>query len=111
MQNNLNMKVRGTVRRHTRLVGSVKYLNRETEARVVDLSPTGIALDLAGSFIGGVGSKVRIEADDLGAIEGTVRWLRNGRMGVEFARNSNASAQVASYFRFFHKDVTPVLKR
>lgn len=110
MQNNLNMKVRSAVRRHARIIGSVKYLNRETEGRVVDLSATGIALDLAGSFLGAAGSKVRIESEDLGAIEGTVRWLRNGRIGVEFSRNSNASAQVAAYFRFFHKDYRPVLK-
>lgn len=110
MHNNLNMTVRSEVRRHTRMIGNVKYLNRETEGRVVDLSPTGIALDLAGAFLGAPGSKVRIESDDLGAIEGTVRWMRNGRIGVEFSRNSNAAAQVAAYFRFFHKDVRPVLK-
>jgi hypothetical protein len=111
MHNNLNMKVRSALRRHTRMIGSIKYLNRETEGRVVDLSSTGIALDLAGSFLGGPGSKVRIEADDLGALEGTVRWMRDGRMGVEFSRNSNASAQVSAYFRFFHKDCMPVIKR
>jgi PilZ domain len=110
MQNNLNMKVRNEVRRHTRLIGSVRYLNRETEGRVVDLSPTGIALDLAGAFLGAAGSKVRIESDNLGAIEGTVRWMRNGRIGVEFGRNSNAAAQVAAYFRFFHQEFRPVLK-
>lgn len=110
MQNNLGMKVRSSLRRHTRLIGSVRYLNRETEARVVDLSATGIALDLAGSFLGAAGSRVRIDCDDLGAIEGTVRWMRDGRIGVEFTRNSNAAAQVSSYFRFFHKDVTSVLK-
>ena len=110
MQNNLNTKVRSAVRRHTRMIGSVKYLNRETEGRIVDLSPDGIALDLAGSFLGAAGSKVRIESDNLGAIEGTVRWMRNGRIGVAFSRNSNASAQVAAYFRFFHRNVTPVLR-
>ncbi len=110
MQNNLGMKVRSAVRRHTRLIGSVRYLNRETEGRVVDLSATGIALDLAGSFLGGVGSRVRIDCENLGAIEGTVRWMRNGRIGVEFSRNSNAAAQVSSYFRFFHKDIMPVIK-
>jgi hypothetical protein len=110
MQNNLNMKVRSSLRRHTRMIGSVKYLNRETEGRVVDLSPTGIALDLAGAFLGASGSKVRIESDTLGGLEGTVRWFRNGRIGIEFSRNSNASAQVAAYFRFFHKEVRPVLK-
>jgi hypothetical protein len=39
-----------------------------------------------------------------------VRWLRNGRMGVEFSRTSNAAALVTAYFRFFHKDINPVMK-
>lgn len=111
MQNNLNMKSRSAVRRHCRLFGRVQYLTRETSGRIVDLSATGIALDLGGPFYGAAGSKVRVECDDLGSLEGTVRWLRNGRIGVEFSRTSNASAQVASYFRFFHKDMQPVLKR
>lgn len=36
---------------------------------------------------------------------------RNGRVGIQFDPNSNARAQVASYFRFFHKEVKPVLAR
>lgn len=111
MQNNLGMKVRTTARRRCRIFGKVRYLNHETTSRVVDLSTSGIALDLAGPFYGAAGSKVRVDCDDLGSLEGTVRWLRDGRIGIEFHRNSNASAQVASYFRFFHKEVNPVLKR
>lgn len=110
MHNNLNMKVRSAVRRNCRLFGNIKYLNRETVGRVVDLSAAGIALELSGAFLGGTGSRVRVECDDLGALEGTVRWLRNGRMGVEFSRTSNASALVTAYFRFFHKDINPVLR-
>lgn len=110
-KNNLEMKVRSEVRRHTRLIGTVKYLNRETEGRIIDLSASGVAIDLAGSFLGAAGSRVRIECEDIGSLEGTVRWMRNGRIGIEFSRNSNAAAQVMSYFRFFHKDVTPVLRR
>lgn len=110
MQNNLNMKVRNAVRRNCRLFGNVKYLNRETLGRIVDLSAAGIALDLNGAFFGAAGSKVRVECDELGALEGTVRWLRNGRVGVEFSRTSNASALVTAYFRFFHKEVNPVIR-
>lgn len=110
MQINLDMKVRNAVRRKCRLFGNVKYLNRETLGRVVDLSTGGIALDLNGAFFGATGSKVRVECEELGALEGTVRWLRNGRVGVEFSRTSNASALVSSYFRFFHKDINSVIR-
>jgi hypothetical protein len=111
MQNNLGIKTRTAARLRCRIFGKVKYLNHETNSRIVDLSETGVALDLAGPFYGAAGSKVRIDCEDLGSLEGTVRWSRDGRIGVEFNRNSNASAQVASYFRFFHKEVRPVLKR
>ena len=111
MPNNLNIVVRGSPRRPCRVFGRVKYLNKETAARVVNLSTTGIAVELAGPFHGATGSKVVFECDDLGKLEGIVRWARDGRLGVEFAKNSNASAQVNSYFRFFHKDVVPVLRR
>lgn len=111
MTGNLNIVVRGSPRRPCRVFGRVKYLNKETVVRVVNLSSTGIAVELSGPFHGAAGSKVVIECDDLGKLEGVVRWARGGRIGVEFARNSNASAQVNSYFRFFHKDVVPVLRR
>ena len=55
------------------------------------------------------GSKVRIEAENLGLLEGIIRWKHNGRVGIQFDVNSNARAQVSSYFRFFHKEIRPVL--
>ncbi|MDL2406603.1 hypothetical protein PY650_13210 [Rhizobium calliandrae] len=76
-----------------------------------DISTPGITFDLGGPFSGIRGSKVRIECRELGALEGTVRWLRGGLIGVEFDGSSNAAAQVAAYFRFYHKDFSPVLKR
>jgi hypothetical protein len=111
MPNNLNITSRGAPRRNCRVFGRVKYLNKETPGRVINLSTTGIAFELAGPFHGASGSKVRIECDDLGIVEGTVRWYRDNRIGVEFSKTSNASAQVNSYFRFFHKEVVPVLRR
>jgi hypothetical protein len=111
MQNKLNMKVRSAARRNCRLFGDVRYLGKNTNGRIVDLSATGVSLDLGGPFYGATGSKVHVECDDLGSLEGIVRWFRNGRIGVEFSRTSNASAQIASYFRFFHKETQPVLKR
>ena len=78
--------------------------------QIVDVSADGIALDLKGPIYAAGGSKVRVECDDIGVLDGFVRWIHNGRIGIEFDRSSNASAQVASYFRFFHKEVRPVLK-
>lgn len=110
-QRNLNIKTRKSRRSSVRMIASVRYLTTTVTGRIVDVSPTGIALDLAKPLQAGPGSKVRVECDDIGGLDGTVRWSHNGRIGIEFDPSSNASAKVASYFRFFHKEVKPVLRR
>ena len=107
----LNMKVRTAARRKTRVASKVNYYGQAVEGRIVDLSATGLALDLAGPFRAAAGSPVKIECDELGVLDGMVKWSRGGRLGIEFRHNSNAAAQVSASFRFFHKDVKPVLTR
>lgn len=109
---NLRMKTRTAERKKTRITGTVKYFNQTVEGRVTDLSPKGMALDLGGRvFHAADGSPVKVESEELGILEGTVKWRRSGRLGVQFNVNSNANAQVSSYFRFFHKDVPATLGR
>jgi hypothetical protein len=86
-------------------------LNQEVDVRILDMSLTGTALELARPVGAGSGSRVSIEAGDIGVLHGFVRWSHNGRMGLQFDPNSNSQALVASYFRFFHKEVRPVLAR
>ncbi|MCK8780879.1 PilZ domain-containing protein [Rhizobium sp. NTR19] len=106
------LRNRGAERKKTRILGTVKYFNQTVEGRVTDLSPTGLALDLGGRvFHADDGSPVKVESTEFGILEGTVKWRRSGRLGVQFNINSNANAQVASYFRFFHKDVPSRLAR
>ncbi|MFB9952226.1 PilZ domain-containing protein [Rhizobium puerariae] len=107
----IGMKIRSTPRRKTRVLGTVKYYSQAAQGRIVDLSATGMALDITGPFHAANGSTVKIESDELGVLEGTVKWRRSGRLGIQFRPNSNASAQVSSYFRFFHKDVKTTLTR
>ena len=104
---NGRMKARNAERQKTRIFGTVKYYNQSMEGRVVDLSATGLALELNGPFHAADGSPVKIESKEFGILEGTVKWRRSGRLGVQFKVNSNALAQVSSYFRFFHKDAKP----
>ncbi|MCB5204800.1 PilZ domain-containing protein [Neorhizobium sp. T786] len=110
-QNNLGMSSRAAARTRTRIFATVRYYNQSARGRVVDLSATGMALELEERFNAADGSRVKIESDELGFIEGTVRWCRGSRIGIELHLNSNALAQVSSYFRFFHEDVRPVLTR
>ncbi len=109
--NNLNMKVRSAPRRKARIPGTLKYYGQSVNGRIVDISVNGLALDLAAPFGASVGSPVRIESEELGMLEGIIKWSHNGRLGIQFRPNTNASAQVAAYFRFFHQDVNPVLRR
>ena len=109
MTRNLKITARKAERQNCRVFGSVKYLNSQVDARILNLSVTGAALEMKGPFHAASGSKVRIEAENLGMLEGVIRWKHNGRVGIQFDVNSNARAQVSSYFRFFHKEIRPVL--
>jgi hypothetical protein len=109
--NNLKMKTRTAARKKTRIFGTVRYFTQSAKGRVVDLSETGLALDIGSPFNAAAGSPVKIESEELGVLEGTVKWYHSGRLGIEFRPNTNAAAQVASYFRFFHQDIRPVLTR
>ncbi len=109
MTRNLKITARKADRKSCRVFGNVKYLNSQVDARILNLSVTGAALEMKGPFHAASGSKVRIEAENLGLLEGVIRWKHNGRVGIQFDVNSNARAQVSSHFRFFHKEVRPVL--
>ncbi|WP_246737842.1 MULTISPECIES: PilZ domain-containing protein [Rhizobium] len=109
--NNLNIITRKAERKICRIFGKVRYLNKEVDARIVNLSTSGIALEVRSPLHASSGSRVQIVADDLGALQGIIRWSHNGRLGIQFDPNSNSRAQVSSYFRFFHRDVKPVLMR
>jgi hypothetical protein len=111
LSNTSTQKGRGAPRTRCRIAATLTYLGRPTPGQVIDISTTGMAFDLGGPFNGMRGSKVRIECRELGALEGQVKWLKSGRIGIEFNASSGAAAQVTSYFRFFHKDASPVLKR
>nr|WP_245305176.1 PilZ domain-containing protein [Rhizobium leguminosarum] len=108
---NLNIVTRKTERKNCRLFCQVRYLNEEVDARILNLSETGMALEIQSLLHAASGSRVQVVADDLGTLYGTVRWSYKGRLGIHFDPNSNSRAQVVSYFRFFHKEVKPVLSR
>lgn len=111
MQTRLKLEVRSNPRSGCQINSKVRYFNQEAEARVMNVSPTGVALEVMGRLDAATGSKISIQNDDIGLIEGVVRWVRNGRLGVQIRQNSNSHAQVVSYFRHFHKEVRPFGRR
>ncbi|MCR6499249.1 PilZ domain-containing protein [Shinella sp. CPCC 101442] len=106
-----DMPVRGNDRSRVRIFAEVRVMHQTSRARVVDLSSTGMALDLEKPLQAMPGQMVTIESEELGRLSGTVRWYSNGRLGIQYKLSSNALAQINSYFRFFHEEVKPVLRR
>ena len=89
---------------------SIVYcMDQVIEARVADISRTGMCIVLKGWIRAAPGTTVQIRCNELGLIEGSVRWYRAGRMGIHLAETSNTQAQVASYFRHFYRPM-PQLK-
>jgi glutamine amidotransferase PdxT len=111
MMHNLNIITRKADRKPCRIFGKVRYLNKEVDARILDMSVTGMAVEIRAPLHAASGSRVQILTEDIGTLHGIIRWCHNGRLGIQFDPNSNARAQVASYFRFFHKEVRPTLTR
>lgn len=111
MSNIKDMPVRATDRSKVRIFATVHIMHQSTRGRVVDLSPTGLALDLEKPVQAMKGQAVVLESEELGRLSGTIRWYSNGRLGIEYKLSTNALAQINSYFRFFHEEVRPVLRR
>ena len=111
LQNVKDMPVRTNDRSKVRIFATVKVMHEKSRARVVDLSPTGMALELEKPIRIMLGQIVVIESEELGQLTGTVRWYNNGRLGLQYKLSTNALAQISSYFRFFHEEVKPVIRR
>lgn len=111
MQHKLKVDGRKMPRTRCRIDSRVRYLNQEADARVLDVSRNGMSLELYTRLHAATGSHVTVQNQDIGLIEGTVRWCRNGRLGIQLKQSSNTLAQISSYFRHFHKEARPVLGR
>jgi len=105
MPNSIDNKTLYAKESRTSIFGNVRYYNQVAKGRVTDLSATGMSLELGGPLHASSGSRVHIDSADLGIIEGTVLWRRDGQMRIEMHLSSNSLAKVSSYFRFFHQDV------
>jgi hypothetical protein len=90
------------IRCHIR--ASLTFLNQRLDARILDISRTGMAIHLEGWIEAKRGSTVTLFCPELGHVECTVCWYRAGKMGLEFEQTSNMVAQITAYFRNFHRD-------
>ncbi|MBO3760006.1 PilZ domain-containing protein [Ciceribacter sp. L1K23] len=85
--------------------GTLTFLHQTADVRVIDISRLGMAIEVFGWLDARSGAVVKIRTHELGLIEATVRWYRAGKMGLQVEESSNTAAQIASYFKHFHKPV------
>ncbi|MBL0371328.1 PilZ domain-containing protein [Rhizobium sp. KVB221] len=97
-------------RSKVRIFGVVKVMNETSRARVVDISASGMALDLETPIKVTPSQIITFESEELGRLSGVVRWCRDSRIGIEYKLTTTALAQISAYFRFFHEEVKPVLR-
>ncbi|MCF3642278.1 PilZ domain-containing protein [Rhizobium sp. TRM95111] len=110
MKSTMARKERAVSRSRVRIHGTLKLMQQSSSGRIVNLSRDGMAIDLERPIRVMPGQQVEITTEELGQIDGVVRWCANGRIGIQYRMSSRAVAQIASYFRFFHREVVPVLR-
>jgi hypothetical protein len=96
---------RRAMRVNSRVSVTVELQGRQVEGKILDISTSGLRLEVMQVFIPPVGATLIIRCSQIGAIEGVVRWLKNGKIGVSFGLNSNSVAKVMSYFRQVHPEI------
>jgi hypothetical protein len=78
---------------------------RKVEGKILDISKTGMRVEVQQIFIPPIGATIIIRCAQIGAIEGSVRWSNNSKIGISFGLNSNSVAKVMSYFRQVHPEI------
>lgn len=99
---------RKTKRIRCRIKGTLRFLHQTVEIQVIDISHSGMAIQPLGWLEARPGSTVHITTQEFGLVEAVVRWYRAGKMGVQLDETTNTAAQIAAYFKFFHRDAAPL---
>lgn len=97
----MNNSQRTTTRTKTLVTGNLSCKTGSRNGIVVDLSDEGICFQLHSYIDVRAGDEVTIHSNDLGVLNGIVRWTRGNRIGIKLKPSSNTAAQIASYYRFF----------
>lgn len=92
---------RASTRTQTKITGNVIWKTKSSNGVVVDLSDEGICFQFHSDIGLRTGDEVTIQSDELGFLNGAVRWTNGNRIGIKLKLSSNTAAQIASYYRFF----------
>lgn len=101
----LNPDGRRSQRLRCHIRGTLEFIGQRLDVRILDISHSGMALQLEGWIEAKRGAMVCVRCAELGRIDCTVRWYRAGKMGLEFDQSTNAVAQITAYFRNFHQSL------
>ena len=95
---------RKTDRVRCRIRGTIRFMLQKLDIIVLDISRTGMALQLQGWLDAKPGCVIEVETREFGMIQATVRWYRAGKMGIKIEETTNTVAQINAYFKNHHKD-------
>ena len=98
---NLKMTVRSADRSRVRVDSTVHYMKQIADCRIIDISRKGLAVELYTAFHAAAGSTIMIENDEIGALEGIIRWNRGGRLGIQFRPKQQFNRQSQRLFPQF----------
>jgi hypothetical protein len=98
----LQRNQRAASRSNARMFVKIRNGTRVDGAMVVDISMTGLGAEMHDTSAQKPGHYVEVHSESLGYINGFVRWVGRGKIGIEFDLSSNNSAKVASFFKYFY---------
>lgn len=76
------------------------FANIETPGTVVNISATGLSVNLTGYVSLKVDMPVSISCRELGIVDGIVRWASHPRFGLQMAPASQASPSVRDFIAY-----------
>jgi hypothetical protein len=60
---------------------TITFRRKKSLVKVVNVSPSGVMIE--STILPRIGEEITIELDELGKVEGVVRWVKQGRIGVD----------------------------
>lgn len=88
-------------RDRTRMFARVTCRQKEARASVLDLNDGGMCVYLAADIEAMPGREVSVFTEEMGVLDGTVRWARGPRIGIQLNLSSNSHAKVESFYKYF----------
>jgi hypothetical protein len=71
----------------------------KTGGMVLDISSGGVDVEMHNTSGMNFGDKVELHSEEIGYIDGMIRWVKPRRIGIEFDRTTNNAAKVAAFLK------------